>query len=76
MAGKCSPGPVVALGVGGGGRKPRYGGSMGARKVNRHPGCQGTVLRWRLLAVRFRVLTQKQLRFRVLQNDFRAPRSS
>ena len=42
MVGKCSPGPVVALGVAGGGRKTRSGGSMGARKDSRHPGCQGT----------------------------------
>ena len=35
-------GPVVALGGGGGGRKTREGGAMGARKGSRHPGCQGT----------------------------------
>ena len=42
MAGECSPGPLVALGVGGGRLKPRSGSSMGARKGNRHPGCQGS----------------------------------
>ena len=32
----------MALGVGGGGGKPGEWGLMGARKGNRHPGCQGT----------------------------------
>ena len=39
-------------------------------------GARGPLLRWRLLAVRFRVLRQKQLRLRVIQNDFRAPHIS
>ncbi|XP_045021829.1 uncharacterized protein LOC123327534 [Bubalus bubalis] len=37
---ECSPRPAVALGVGGGERKPQEGGPMGARKGSRHPGCQ------------------------------------
>ena len=39
-------------------------------------GARGALLRWRFLAVRFRGVTQKQLRFRVIQNGFRPPRSS
>ena len=39
-------------------------------------GARGPLLRWRFLAVRFRGVTQKQLRFRVIQNGFRPPRSS
>lgn len=66
----------MALGVGGGGRKPRYGAPWGPGRSVDILGARGPLLRWRLLAVRFCVLTQKQLRFRVLQNDFRAPRSS
>ena len=57
-AGECSPGPVVALGVGGDGRKPGEWGSKGTRKGSRRPGCQGPLLCWRLLAVRFRGVTR------------------
>ena len=49
---------------------------MGARKGNRHPGCQGTAPALEASWVRFRGMTQKQLLFRVIQNGFWAPRSS
>ena len=32
MAGECSPGPLVALGVGGGRRKPRQGELHGGQE--------------------------------------------
>ena len=54
---ECSPRPAVALGVGGGERKPQEGGPMGARKGSRPPGCQdrscaGGFWRWDSVAWR------------------------
>ena len=58
------------------GSSPDRGAPWGPGRAIDILGARGALLRWRFLAVRFRGLTQKQLRFRVIQNGFRAPRSS